>query len=54
MNRAEMSNLYRGPPIDASNQVWVHLVKQFHKEKISQKSMDQKQKLPVAAMFVNA
>ena len=28
-NWAEMSNLYRGPPIDASYQVSVHLPKQF-------------------------
>jgi hypothetical protein len=25
----EMSNLYRGPSIDASYKVWVHLVKHF-------------------------
>jgi hypothetical protein len=37
-----MSNLYRGPSIDASYQVLVHL-----------KSANQKKELPVAAMFVN-
>ena len=30
-NRAEMSNLYRGPSIDASYQVSVHLAKQFQR-----------------------
>jgi hypothetical protein len=29
MDRDEMSNLYRGPSIDASYQVSVHLAKQF-------------------------
>jgi hypothetical protein len=31
MDRNEMSNLYRGPPIDASYQVSVHLAKRFHR-----------------------
>jgi hypothetical protein len=30
-DRDEMSNLYRGPAIDASYQVSVHLAKQFHR-----------------------
>jgi hypothetical protein len=42
-----MSNHYRGPSIDASNQVSIHLAKLF------QKSTNQKQELTVAAMFVN-
>jgi hypothetical protein len=29
MDRDEMSTLYRGSPIDASYQVWVHLAKWF-------------------------
>ena len=29
----EMSNLYRGPPIDASYQVSVHLAKQFQRRR---------------------
>jgi hypothetical protein len=29
MDRDEMSNLYRGPSIDASYQVLVHLAKRF-------------------------
>ena len=31
VNRAEMSNLYRGPSIDASYQVSLHLVKWFQR-----------------------
>jgi hypothetical protein len=31
MNRDEMSNLYRGPAIDASYQVSVHLAKRFQR-----------------------
>jgi hypothetical protein len=30
-DRDEMSNLYRGPSIDASYQVWVHLAKRFRR-----------------------
>jgi hypothetical protein len=33
-NRPEMSNLYRGPSIDASYQVLIHLVKQFQRKRI--------------------
>jgi hypothetical protein len=29
MGRDEMSNLYRGPSIDVSYQIYVHLVKRF-------------------------
>ena len=43
-----MSNLYRGPSIDALYQVSVHLAKRFQR-----KSANQKQELPVVAMFVN-
>ena len=38
--------------VDASNQVSVHLAKQFRWEDLK-KSTNQKQELPVAAMFVN-
>ena len=48
MDRDEMSILYRGPPIDASYQVSVHLAKPF-----LQKATNQKQELSLAAMFVN-
>ena len=39
--------------MDASYQVLIHLAKRFHGEKNSQKSTNQKQELPVVAMFVN-
>jgi hypothetical protein len=47
-----MSTLYRGPPIDASYQVSVHLDKRFQKIFFF-KSANQKKELPVAAMLVN-
>jgi hypothetical protein len=47
-----MSNLYRGPSIDASYQSTVYLAKQFQRRRFL-KSANQKQELPVAAMFVN-
>ena len=47
-----MSNHNRGPSIDASYQVSVHLAKRFRGEE-SKKSANQKQESPVAAMFVN-
>jgi hypothetical protein len=33
MDRDRMSNLYRGPPIDASYQVSVHLAKRFQRRR---------------------
>ena len=39
--------------IDASNQVSVHLAKWFQRRRFFQKSTNQKQELPVAAIFVN-
>ena len=45
MDRDKLSNLHRGPAIDASHQV--------SEEKIFLKSTNQKQELSVAAMFVN-
>ena len=51
-DRDDMSYLYRGPPIDVSFQVSVHLSKRFQKRRFL-KSANQKQKLPVAAMFVH-
>ena len=44
-----MSNLYREPSNDASYQVLIHLAR-FRGE---EKSANQKQELPVVAMFVN-
>ena len=48
----EMRNLHRGHSIDASYQVSVHLDKRFQR-RILKKSANQKQELPVAAMFGN-
>ena len=53
MDRDEMSSLYKGPPIDASHQVSVNLAKWFQRRIFFQKSTNQKQELPVAAMFFN-
>jgi hypothetical protein len=47
-----MSNLYRGPSIDASYPVSVHLAMWFQRRRFK-KSANQKQELPVVAMFVN-
>jgi hypothetical protein len=47
-----MSNLHREHSIDASYQVSVHLAKRFRGEDLF-KSANQKQELPVVAMFVN-
>jgi hypothetical protein len=46
-----MSNLYRGPSIDASYQVSVQFAKRFQWGFLE--IDNQKQELPVAAMFVN-
>jgi hypothetical protein len=50
----EMSILYRGPAIDASYQVSVHLAKRFQRRRFFFKSANQIQKLelPMTAMFV--
>jgi hypothetical protein len=47
-----MSNLYRGPSIDTSYQGSVHLASGFREENLK-KLANQKQELPVVAMFVN-
>jgi hypothetical protein len=46
-----MSNLYRGPSIDASYQVSVHLAKWFQRRRFK-KSANQKQELPVVAYLL--
>jgi hypothetical protein len=51
-NRDKMDTLYRGSSIHTSYQVSVHLAKWFQ-EKNWKKLTNQKQELPVAAMFVN-
>jgi hypothetical protein len=50
--RDQMGNLYRGPPIDASYQFRFILPSSFRGKDLT-KSANQKQELPVAAMFVN-
>jgi hypothetical protein len=47
-----MSNLYRGPSINASYQVLVHLAKQFQRRFFLEIN-NQKEELSVTAMFVN-
>jgi hypothetical protein len=51
-NRDKMSNLYRGPSIDVFYQVSIYLPSSF-KGEYFQNSANQKQELPVVAMFVN-
>jgi hypothetical protein len=53
MDRDGLSNLYRGPSIDASYQVSVHLAKRLIRREEFLKSANQKQESPMAAMFVN-
>ena len=52
MDRDEMSNLYRGSPIDASYQVSVHLAKRFQRRRILKISQSET-RVAWAAMFVN-
>ena len=43
----EMSNLYRGPPIDASYQVSVHLAEGFQRRRLKcEKLMDDRRRMP--------
>jgi hypothetical protein len=51
-DRDKMSKLDRGPSIDASYHVTVHLAKQFQR-RFFRKSTNQKQVLPMVAMFVH-
>jgi hypothetical protein len=46
-----MSNLHRGPSKEASHQMSVHLGKWIQRRRL--KSTNQKQELPVVAMFVD-
>ena len=52
-DRDGMSNIYRGPSIDASYQVSDHLAKRFQRRRYFRNQPIKKQELPVAAMFVN-
>ena len=51
-DRDEMRKFYKGPDIDASCQISVHLAKRFQRKKFST-SANQKQESPMAAMFVD-
>ena len=51
-DREEMSNINRGPSIDVSFQVSVHLPNGFRGEEFK-KSANQKHELSVAALFAN-
>ena len=51
-DRDEMSNLYRGPSINAFYQVSIYFAKRFQRRRFFFKSANRKQELPVAAMFV--
>ena len=48
-----MSNLNRGPSIDASYHVSVHLTWRLKRKRLVYKSTNQKPELPMVAMFVN-
>ena len=50
VDRERMSNLYRGPSIDASYQVSDHLAKRFQRRRFFR---NQKQELSVVDMFVD-
>ena len=50
MNRDKMSNLYRGPSIDASYQVSVHLAKGFQRRRLKcEKLTDDRQQVMAKA-----
>jgi hypothetical protein len=52
-NAGEMRKLNTEPSIGASHQISVHFGKAVSEKKISKKSTNLKQELPVAAMFYN-
>jgi hypothetical protein len=52
MDHDKMSNLYRGPSIEASYQVSGHLTWQFQRRRFKKKQSNEKQEMPMAAMFV--
>ena len=47
MEQDEMSNIYRGPSIDASYQVWVHLAEGFQRRRLKcEKLTDDRRRTP--------
>jgi hypothetical protein len=53
MDRDRMSKHYRGPSIDASYQVSVHLAMWFQKRRFLEIDQSETKESPVVAMFVN-
>ena len=53
MDRDEISNRYRGPPIDASYKVSVHLAKQFQRKRFKKIGQSETRIACGQAMFVN-
>jgi hypothetical protein len=51
MDLDEISNIHRGPAIDDSHQISVHLANSLREEFFN--SANQKQESPVVAIFVN-
>jgi hypothetical protein len=47
-----MKKFYRGSYIDASCQIWLHLAKQFQRRRFFLTLANQKQELPLVAIFV--
>ena len=48
-----MSNIYREPSKETTYQVSIQLAKRFQRRRFFKKLTNQKQELPVAAMFVS-
>ena len=47
MDRDKMSNLYKGPTIDASYQVSVHLAEEYQRKRLKcEKLTDNRQRMP--------
>ena len=53
MDRDIINKIYRGPSKNAFYQISIHLAKRLQRKRFFKKSTDQKQELPVVAMFVN-
>jgi hypothetical protein len=47
-----MKKLYRGSYINASCQIWLHFAKQFQRRRFFKTVANQKQELPLVAIFV--
>ena len=49
----QTKKLYKGPSIDATYQILIHLAKWFQRRRFFNVSANQKQELPLAPMFVD-